>query len=412
MKYDVAVIGGGPAGMMAAIQAAKTQRVVLLEKNESLGKKLLITGKGRCNLTNSCDIRDIVEAFGKEGKFLYGALSRFSNKDIIQFFEDNGLETKIERGNRVFPCSDRSNDVLETLTEALKTAKVDILYGFTTKGARISKSVFEIESTDRKTVEADKLIIATGGKTLQVTGSTGDGYEFAKSFGHTLNKLYPALVPMFVNDEDVNSLAGLSLKNVELKFYSNEENKPFIKKFGQMLFTHVGISGPIVLDMSNYVAKMLEESKQIIASIDLKPALSEKKLLNRINREIKKSPKLEYKSLLKLLLPKSIIEIIMTRSQIDERFRIIDLTRRQKMRLVKILKEFRFNIDSVAPIEKGIVTDGGVELDEINSRTMESKIVPGLYFAGEILDLNGPTGGYNLQCAWSTGWLAGTSSTQ
>lgn len=416
MIYTTAVIGGGPAGMMAAIQASQNGTTIIIEKNPKLGKKLLLTGKGRCNLTTTKDTNEIVQAFGKNGKFLYGPLSRFSNQNTISFFEKAGVTLITERGGRVFPESNNAETVIQALLTKIKENKVSLALRHQVKEIqRIRNSSpedprFISKFTDKTDIQAQNVVIATGGNTYPNTGSTGDGYDLAKSLGHTITPITPALVPLITESSEIRSLAGLSLKNVTIKFYQNDESKPFISKFGEMLFTHTGISGPIVLDCSKDVAKALIKQSEIRASIDLKPALNLQKLTNRINREINQTPKVEYATLLKRLLPMSLIQAAINRTQIDRHTKIGSLTKEQKSTLIEFLKNFSLQVDNTAPLEFGIITSGGVNLKEIDPRTMESKLVPGLYFAGEVIDLDGPTGGFNLQEAWTTGYVAGMNS--
>jgi len=404
--FNIAIIGGGPAGMMAAISAKKQEnKVCLLEKNQSLGKKLLLTGKGRCNFTNVMEIPEIVEQFGKKGKFLYGALSRFSNQDLIDFFKKRGLDSKIERGGRVFPKSNQALDLLNCLKKELKQKRINLIHNFSAARVSYQDGNFKISSREKRRVFAKALILATGGKSYPETGSTGDGYKIAANFGHKIILPQPALVPLIVKSKDLHSLAGLSLKNVSLSFFTKD--KRITSLFGEMLFTHQGISGPIVLKISKEVGKRIKEGQKIKASIDLKPALSEKKLLLRIYRDIHQSPQKEYQTLLKSLLPKSLISFVIGKTKIDKDRKNSSLKKEEVLKLTNFLKNFSFFIDSTAPIREAIITSGGINVDEITPRTMESKIVPHLFFAGEIIALDGPTGGFNLQKAFSTGWLAG-----
>lgn len=406
--YDVVIIGAGPAGMMAAISAASSgQKVALLEKNKSAGVKLLLTGKGRCNITTTKDVDEIVEAFGKNGKFLYGSLSRFSNKDIINFFESRGVNLKVERGQRVFPVSDNSEDILDCLLREIKKQKVDILYNCSVKSVKKVNDSFKIK-TNNGEFFCKKLIIATGGMSYPQTGSTGDGYKFAKTFGHTIIDPVPALTPLVTNDKNITSLSGLSLKYVEISFSSN--GKAFAKEFGEMLFTHFGMSGPLVLKCSRSVYEHLNLGKKVSCKIDLKPKLDEKTIKQRIIREITEFPKKEFKSLLLRLLPKSLVDFAIKETGIDAHQQSSTLTKEQFTLIINFLKNFNINIEGVQSIKRSIVTHGGVEIKEIDSRTMESKLVKDLFFAGELICLDGPTGGFNLTKALSTGHLAGKSS--
>lgn len=406
--FDIAIIGAGPAGIMSAISAKNNfNKVCLLEKNYSPGKKLLISGKGRCNVTTSKDIHDIVKAFGKEGKFLYSALSQYSNQDVMHFFEERGVKLKVERGDRVFPVTNESSTILNCLVNELKKKNIEIYHNFNVIKVSKNEDLFQINSKD-KIIFSKKLIISTGGKSYPETGSTGDGYIFANKFGHTIVNPIPALVPLIVNNKDINALAGLSLKNVELSFISN--NQVFLKEFGEMLFTHKGISGPIVLRLSKGVYQQLEKGNKVIANIDLKPKLNEIILRKRIIREIQLAPKKEYQSLLSTLLPKLLISYVINATEINKHQQSSTLTKEQISSLVSFLKKFSFEINGVESINNAIVTHGGVDTKEIERKTMESKIVSGLFFAGEIICLDGLTGGYNMQKAFSTGFVAGNSA--
>ena len=406
--YDVGVIGGGPAGMMAAIAAGqKKRKVVLLERNNSLGRKLLLTGKGRCNFTNNSTIPETVKAFGKKGKFLYSALTKFSNQDLISFFEGRGVKTKVERGQRVFPASDKSQTILDCLLKELKKNKVKIIYNFRVVKMKRDSDGFVLLSEKKETIRAKRIVLATGGKSYPQTGSTGDGYRLAKDLGHQIIPLKPALTGLIVKNKRVRELAGLSLKNVQLTF--KVENRVLLSLFGEMLFTHQGISGPLVLQSSKTVYESLAKKEKVRAFLDLKPALDKKQLQKRIFREIHKMPKKQFKGLLKTLLPQLLIHVTAQTIGVEEKILNANLTTKEVQRLMEFLKEFSFSIDAVEPFSTAIVTSGGIDVDQMDSRNMESKIVPDLHFAGEIIALDGPTGGYNLQKAFSTGYLAGFS---
>ena len=406
--YDVAIIGGGPAGMMAGISGKTTENsVCVLEKNSTLGRKLLLTGKGRCNFTTSKEIPEIVDSFGKQGKFLYGALTRFSNKDLIGFFENRRIKTKIERGSRVFPESNKSNTIQNCLENELKKKEVDIFFEFNV-GKIVKRPDYFYIYSKQETIKANKIIIATGGKSYPETGSTGDGYRFAEVLGHKIIPPKPALVGLVVKDQDIASLAGLSLKNISLYFLADD--KPFVKEFGEMLFTHIGISGPCVLRSSKDVYEKLESGKEVYAKIDLKPGLDQKKLKQRIHREVSKAPKKEYQSLLNALLPRLLVNYAMVKTNIDKHKKTSLLSKSEIQKLIEFLKDFSFKISAVEPLKKAIITNGGIDINEINPKNMESKKVKNLFFAGEIISLVGPTGGYNLQKAFSTGWVAGKSA--
>ena len=406
--FDVAIIGAGPTGLMAGISAkTKENKVCILEKNASAGKKLLISGKGRCNVTTSKNIHEIVKAFGEKGKFLYGVLSQFSNQEVINFFEIRGVPLKEERGDRMFPVSDKSASILNCLLFEIKRKSIDIYYNFNVKNITKNNDLFQILGGN-ETIVANKIIITTGGKSYPETGSTGDGYRFAESFGHTIIKPIPALVPLLAKNNELNKLAGLSLKNVELKFISNSEI--FAHEFGEMLFTHKGISGPIVLKLSKKVYQELAGGHNVTAAVDLKPKLDTETIKQRIIKEIQAAPKKEYQSLLATLLPKLLISYAIYATLIDKHHQSSTLNKMQISSLISFLKNFTFKIDGAESIDNAIVTHGGVDINEIERKTMESTKTSGLYFAGEIICLDGPTGGFNMQKAFSTGFTAGLSS--
>jgi len=403
--FDLVVFGAGPAGMMAAISASFKAEVCLLEKNAFLGKKLLLTGRGRCNLTTAKSIDEIVEAFGRKGRFLYGALTRFSPQRLRLWFEERGIALKVERGGRVFPVSDKAEDVLQALEQGLKDGGVEVRTSFEVKDVLFEKGVFKVLGIGGGMVLGKKLLLATGGVSYPGTGSTGDGYTFAKKFGHKILKPKPALVGLVVEDKEVRVLAGLALKNVRISFFTGE--KVLTSEFGEMIFTHVGISGPIVLTCSKLVAENLLKGKKVKASIDLKPALDKSVLQKRIHREIHKNPKKEYQTILKTLLPSSLISYAVKETNGEKHQQASLLKKEQIKSLISFLKNWEIDIKSTEPIQKAIVTNGGVPIAEISSKTMESKLKKNLYFAGEIISLPGSTGGFNLQKAFSTGWVAG-----
>lgn len=406
-KFDVAVIGGGPAGMMAAGRAAEMgARVVLLEKNASLGKKLLITGKGRCNITQAeFDVKELVKKYGKNGKFLFSSLSTFGPEEVVGFFEERKVPTKIERGGRVFPLSDKAGDILKVLEKYLKKNNVKVI--FNCKVVEFIGDGKKIKSLKLKNQEilADKYILATGGKSYPATGSTGDGYEWAKSLGHVIIPPTPALVPIKTKENWVKNLQGLSLKNVEIKLFQN--NKKQDSRFGEMLFTHFGLSGPIVLDISKKVIELMAKG-EVIISLDLKPVLTPEQLDARLQKDFKANLKKDFINYLPELLPKKIIPVMIELFGIDERKKINFITRDERKKLINLLKDLRFTADGTTGYAQAIVTSGGVSTKGVNSKTMQSRIISNLYLAGEILDLDGPTGGYNLQICWSTGHAAGT----
>ncbi len=406
---------GGPAGMMAAITAAEQgNRVILLEKMEALGRKLLITGKGRCNITNSAEIEEFMQNIPENSKFLYSSFKQYSNKDIISFLNNQGVATKIERGGRVFPNSDKAQDVLNALKRRLNELKVEIKTNFeVSKIITKSGEVEGIEGKNGEKIIADKVVIATGGKSYPITGSTGDGYKMAKEVGHTINTLKPSLVPLIcegISKKICQSMQGLSLKNVAIKIKC--EDKVIYKDFGEMLFTHYGLSGPIILSASAILIRYknienLIQSNKVKICIDLKPALDEEKLDARILRDFKELKNKQFKNSLDKLLPKKMIEPIIEITKIDGEKRINEITKEERKRIIKILKNFELTINGFRPIEEAIITSGGINIKEINPKTMESKIIKGLHFAGEVIDLDAFTGGFNLQIAWSTGYVSG-----
>ena len=418
----VAVIGGGPAGMMAAISASKKgNEVYLIEKNGRLGKKLLITGKGRCNITSSLDIKDFIQNIPGNGKFLYSAFDNYTNNDIINFLKEHGVGVKEERGNRIFPVSDKSMDVLNAFEKELKKKNVKIklntrVVGIDTENGRVESLTYENENGQLKKLTADKIILATGGKTYSSTGSTGDGYEIAQKLGHTVTKIRPSLVPLTATGKSLNickDLQGLSLKNVGIKLIDSTKNKVIYEDFGEMLFTHFGVSGPTILSASAHLLRYknideLLKNNKINLVIDFKPALQIEKLDARIQRDFAEEKNKEYKNSLNNLLPQKLINTIVELSQINPNKQVNEVTREERINLAKLLKNFTLTISGFRPIEEGIVTSGGISIKEINPKTMESKIVEGLYFAGEVIDVDAYTGGFNLQIAYSTGYTAGS----
>lgn len=409
MKYDIAVIGGGPAGMISAGRAGELgASVILIEKNKNLGRKLLITGKGRCNITNKeNNPREFIDKFGKNGKFLFSSFSVFGIQETIKFFEKLNLKTKIERGRRVFPISDKSQDVLEVLIGYLKKSNVKIKSNSEVK--EIIKKENKIEKiilTNNEEITASKFIISTGGKSYPGTGSTGDGYKWAKKLGHTVTNLSPSLVPIIVKEKIVKELEGLSLKNVEISVY--KENKKIDSRFGEAIFTADGMSGPIIIDMSKKIGQELPSNIKI--KIDFKPALDFLKLNQRIQEDFNKDSKKMFKNSLNDLLPQKFIPIVVKLSGINPNKKSSSITKEERKKLLYLLKEFTLEVKSLAIHEKAIITSGGIELSEIDQKTMKSKLIDNLYFAGEILDVDGPTGGYNLQVCWTTGYVAGESA--
>lgn len=409
-KIKVLVIGAGPAGMMAAGAAAENGAdVVIVEKNQRVGRKLAITGKGRCNITNFCDNETFIAHVTANPRFLYSAINRFSCYDTVAFFEDQGLATKVERGNRVFPVSDKAMDVVDTLYEYLTELGVQIVHQEVKGLLIVNGSVKGVRFQDRDLL-ADKVIVTCGGMSYRATGSTGDGYTFAKSAGHTITPLLPSLVPLTAEDEDIPELQGLSLKNVRLSVIDNTTDKEVYSDMGEMLFTHFGISGPLVLSASAHMRAM--SPGRYTAYIDLKPALDDFTLDKRILRDFAEFANKDIINSLGKLLPKKLIPIIIDRAGIAPHTKCNTVTAFQRQSLLSQIKHFSVRIHAFRPINEAIVTHGGVDVKDIDPRSMESKLIDGLYFAGEVLDLDAYTGGFNLQIAYCTGRLAGESAAQ
>ncbi len=403
---NVIVVGGGPAGIMAAgIAAHRGNKVILLEKNDRLGKKLLISGKGRCNITNDADIEGLIENTPGNGNFLYSAFYTFSNQDLISFINELGLETKVERGGRVFPVSDSARDVVSALMRFLNKNNVKIMTGSPVRNIIYQNDkVSGVGLTDGTVLEADSVVLAVGGMSYPGTGSTGDGYEMAKKLGHTITPLKPSLVPLVTEEEWVKDLQGLSLKNISVSF-KNNRGKEIYSDFGEMIFTHFGVSGPVILSASRHL--LAYDFKDITLSVDLKPALSEEKLDERVQRDFEKYSRKQYKNSLDELLPQKLIPVVIELSAIDPYKPVHQITKEERKRLVALLKRLEVTIVAARPIKEAIVTAGGIKTNEINPSTMESRKIKGLYFAGEIIDVDAYTGGFNLTIAFSTGYLAG-----
>lgn len=410
----VIVIGGGPAGMMSAITAAENgNEVLIIEKMPSFGKKLLITGKGRCNITSSLYMSDFIKNTPGNGKFLYSAFQNYTNKDIVEFLKKQGLEVKEERGNRIFPVTDKSIDVLNCFTKRIEELNIQYKLNTTVEKILVQNNEVTAVRTNREMIKANKVILATGGKSYPLTGSTGDGYRIAKALGHTIMPIKPSLVPLEVYEkEECKKLQGLSLRNVGIKIMDTDKKKPVYEDFGEMIFTHFGISGPTILSGSAHLAKYkdidyLLKSKYISVSIDLKPALTEEQLDDRILRDFKEFKNKQFKHSLDKLLPQKMIPLIIELSKIDGEKRVNEITKEERKILIQLLKNFTITIKDFRPVEEAIITCGGVSTKEINPKTMESKLIKGLYFAGEIIDVDAYTGGFNLQIAYSTGYTAG-----
>lgn len=406
---NVIIIGGGAAGMMAAITAASNgHKVTLYEKNEKLGKKLFITGKGRCNFTNAGDAEDIFNSVVTNKKFLYSAFNGFSNYDTMGFFDELGLKFKVERGNRVFPESDHSSDVIGVLSRRMKQLGVDVelntqVEEIITQDGRF-RAVKLVDAYNKKRmVSSDKLIIATGGNSYQSTGSNGDGYRFAKTLGHEVTPILPALVPFIVKEEWERDLQGLSLKNVNVTIY--DDKKIIYSDFGEMLFTHFGVSGPTVLSASSYAAKIIK-NRPLKLVIDLKPALDEQQLDERILRDFEEFKNKSFKNSLDKLLPKKMIPVIVELSKINPDKKIHDITKQERAGLVNLIKNLTLTLTGLRGFNEAIITQGGVSVKQINPTTMESKLVKNVFFAGEVIDVDAVTGGFNLQIAWSTAYAA------
>ena len=400
----VIIIGGGAAGMIAAYSAALTSKqVILLEKNEKLGKKIFITGKGRCNLTNASDMNTVMENVVSNKRFLFSAFKNFTNEDIMNLVENNGTKLKIERGNRVFPVSDHSSDIIKSLENAIRDLHVDIRLN-----TKVDELIIENDrcigvTIGKNKIMADAVIVATGGMSYQATGSDGDGYRFAKEAGLSVSKLYPSLVPFNIEGERIKALQGLSLKNIHAYIYNDK--KLVYDEFGEMLFTHFGVSGPVIISASAVIGN--KNIKGYKLSIDLKPALDEEKLDERILRDFAEQKNKALKNSLNKLFPAKLIDEVIFQSKLDPDKKVNLLTKEERHSLVHATKNLEYVISSTRGFNEAIITKGGVEVSQINPKTMESKKIKGLFFAGEVLDLDAFTGGYNLQIAWSTGFAAG-----
>lgn len=404
----VIIIGAGAAGIMAAVSAALNGHTVsIYEKNDRIGRKLYITGKGRCNITNAADMKTIMENVVNNSKFLYSAFKQFDNQDVVEMLENAGCPTKVERGNRVFPVSDKSSDVIKAFQKILSELSVEVNLKAEVNSLIIEDSICKGIKLADKSIYADAVIVATGGRSYPGTGSTGDGYRFAKNAGHKVGKLYPSLVPFTLEEkEEIKQLQGLSLKNVAVEIYDGDKN--IYKDFGEMLFTHFGISGPTLISASSYaVERIIDDKKKLRIVIDLKPALDNEKLDARLLRDFESAKNKQLKNVLPELLPLKLIPEVLRQADLKEDIKICNITRKERLKLLYALKNLSYTIDGVRGFEEAIITKGGVDVSDINPKTMESRLITSLYFVGEVLDIDALMGGYNLQVAWSTGYVAG-----
>lgn len=404
----VIIIGAGAAGIMAAVSATLNGHTVsIYEKNDRIGRKLYITGKGRCNITNAADMKTIMENVVNNSKFLYSAFKQFDNQDVVEMLENAGCPTKVERGNRVFPVSDKSSDVIKAFQKILSELSVEVNLKAEVNSLIIEDSICKGIKLADKSIYADAVIVATGGLSYPGTGSTGDGYRFAKNSGHKVGKLYPSLVPFTLEEkEEIKQLQGLSLKNVAVEIYDGDKN--IYKDFGEMLFTHFGISGPTLISASSYaVERIIDDKKKLRIVIDLKPALDNEKLDARLLRDFESAKNKQLKNVLPKLLPLKLIPEVLRQADLKEDIKICNITRKERLKLLYALKNLSYTIDGVRGFEEAIITKGGVDVSDINPKTMESRLITSLYFVGEVLDIDALTGGYNLQVAWSTGYVAG-----
>ena len=410
----VVVIGAGAAGMMAAATAAnRGLDVTLIEKNHRVGRKILITGKGRCNITSSLYMSEFIKNTPGNGQFLYSAFQNYTNTDIIDFLKNQGLEVKEERGNRIFPVTDKSIDVLNCFKSKINELKIKKLFNTRVQKILVQNGEVLGVRTEKEIIQTDKIILATGGKSYPLTGSTGDGYLIAKNIGHKVTEIRPSLVPLVIYEKnECKEMQGLSLRNVGIKIIDESKNKLIYEDFGEMIFTHFGISGPTILSGSAHLVRYKEidnlmKEQKIKLQMDLKPALTEEQLDERILRDFKEFKNKQFKHALDKLLPQKMIPIVIEKTKINEEKRVNEITKEERRNLVKVLKKFELTIKDFRPVEEAIITSGGINIKEINPKTMESKLVKGLYFAGEIIDVDSYTGGFNLQIAYSTGYTAG-----
>ncbi|TAN61386.1 NAD(P)/FAD-dependent oxidoreductase [bacterium] len=409
--YDIAVVGAGPAGAMSAIRAGRHNKAVaLIERNNAIGKKILLSGRGRCNVTNIAPLSDFIVRFGRQGEFLRTAFSKFFNQELIDFFKVKGLELKIERQGRVFPVTDKAISIVEVLKIYLQENKTACLYNKQVIEIKKDNGLFRLFLDTKEEIVARKVILASGGMSFRATGSTGDGFVIAKKLGHSIAALMPGLVPLRAKESWVKELQGLTLKNI--RFTLRADKKKIVSNTGELLFTHFGVSGPLVLDLSSEALDLLKGRKEIRMNIDLKPGLSPEQLENRLVREFRLAGNKNARNIMKEILPLRFIKVFLNLAAIDSSKQANQITQAERRKIIDLLKLFSLHIVGSLPIEEAMVTCGGVSIKEINPRTMESRIVPGLYFCGEIIDASAPSGGYNLQQAFSTGYLAGESAAE
>jgi len=416
-QYDIIIIGAGPSGLIAAIECySPSKKILILEKMNEPALKLLLTGKGRCNITNNADLKDFISHFGKNGRFLKFAFSEFFNTDLIKYYEKLGIQFKLERGGRYFPKNDNAKEIVSALLNSVKSRNIPLYANTEVTGiAKLTDKKFTIIINNKKLrdnensrstiVETEKIVLATGGKSYPKTGSSGAGYKFASQLGHTITPLSPSLVPIETKGDTAKKLQGLSLKNVIVNVWC--KNKKIDEQFGEMLFTGFGVSGPIILALSNTVVNLINNKQKVFISIDLKPALDHKRVDQRILREINDHGKQSFKNLLKKLLPRKLIPVFAEKTKILEEKQLNQINSEERKKVKMLLKDFQLEVTGYRSFDHAVVTSGGISIKEINPQTMESKLVKGLYFAGEIIDINADTGGFNLQAAFSTGWIAG-----
>lgn len=411
MVYDVAVVGGGAAGTMAAIRAAENgKKVILIERNDAIGKKMLITGKGRCNITNMAPIDEFIAKFGKNGSFLRSAFSRFFNEDLIEFFKQKGLELKTERQNRVFPLDDNAKSVVAVLKKCLSETGVEVLYDTRIMRAHFKDGFFRLTPEAGHEIQARKVILSTGGASYKATGSSGDGFKIAKELGHNISALRPGLVPLKTKEPWVKELQGLTLKNIRILFRGGK--KKIESGIGEMLFTHFGVSGPLILDLSSELVPLIDEAAEVMMYIDLKPGIEDNELEERILSDIKLYGGKDIKNFLKTYMPIALSPVFMRLAELPSGKRVSQMTTAERRSMKDLLKAFPLTLTGALALEEAMVTTGGVSIKEIDPRTMQSRLVPGLYFAGEIIEGAASSGGYNLQQAFSTGYLAGEEASK